>query len=65
MDVNVQLYAKAALPPREKFPCTHLIGGWVGPRASLYGMVKSKFSSLTLPGIEYRSSNPYPSHHTD
>jgi hypothetical protein len=36
--------------PREKAPGTHLIEGWVGPRAGLDDLEKRKF--LTLPGLE-------------
>jgi hypothetical protein len=36
--------------PRERGPGTHWIGGWVGPRAGLDDVEKSKF--LTLPGLE-------------
>jgi hypothetical protein len=32
--------------PRKIAPGTHWIGGWVGPRAILYSMVKRKISSL-------------------
>jgi hypothetical protein len=35
--------------PRERTPCTHWIGGWVGPRADLDGMEKWTF--LTLPTL--------------
>jgi hypothetical protein len=31
--------------PRERAPGTHLIGGWVGPRAGLEAVVKRKFPS--------------------
>jgi len=33
--VNGQFHVPATLPPKEKAPGTHLIGGWVGPRAVL------------------------------
>jgi hypothetical protein len=42
MDVNGQLHAPATLPFRKRAPGTHLIGGWVGPRAVLGAMVKRK-----------------------
>jgi hypothetical protein len=32
--------------PRERVPGTHGIGGWVGPRAVLVGVVKRKIPSL-------------------
>jgi hypothetical protein len=35
MEVSGQLHAPTALPPRERAPGTHWIGGWVGPRAVL------------------------------
>jgi hypothetical protein len=45
MDVSGQLHAPAALPPRERAPGTHWIGGWVGPRAILDAVVKRKIPS--------------------
>jgi hypothetical protein len=36
----------------ERTPTTHLIGDWVGPRAGLDDMEKSKF--FTLPRLELR-----------
>jgi hypothetical protein len=47
-----QLQAQAALPPGERAPGNHWIGGWVGPRAGLDDVKKRKF--LTLPGLEFR-----------
>jgi hypothetical protein len=41
MEVNGQLHATAALPPR-KSPGTHWIGGWVSPRAGLDTVEKRK-----------------------
>jgi hypothetical protein len=38
---------------RERAPGTHLIGGWVGPRAGLDDVEMRKF--LILPGLELRS----------
>jgi hypothetical protein len=38
--------------PGEKSHGTHLIGGWVGPRAGLDDVEKRKF--LTLPGLGLR-----------
>jgi hypothetical protein len=37
--------------PRGRAPVTHLIGGWVGPRAVLEAVVKTEIPS-TPPGIE-------------
>jgi hypothetical protein len=48
----------AALSPREIAPGTHWIEGWVGSRAALYVMEKSKI--LTLLGFE-----PWPSNSLD
>jgi hypothetical protein len=42
MEVSGQLHALAALPPRERAPCTCWIGGWMGPRAVLDVVVKRK-----------------------
>jgi hypothetical protein len=44
--------ARAALPPWERFPGTHWIGGWVGPRVGLDDVEKRKL--LTLTGFELR-----------
>jgi hypothetical protein len=53
MEVSGQLHAMAALPPGERAPGTHWIGGWVDSSAGLDDMEKRKF--LTLPGLELRS----------
>jgi hypothetical protein len=45
MEVSAQLHAPAALPPGKRAPGTHLIGGWVGPRAVLDAVVKRKIPS--------------------
>jgi hypothetical protein len=45
MEVRGQVHAPAALPPRERSPGTHWIGGWVGPSAFLDAMVRRKTSS--------------------
>jgi hypothetical protein len=45
MEVSGQLHTPAALPPRERAPDTHLIGGWVGSRAVLDAVVKRKIPS--------------------
>jgi hypothetical protein len=37
--------------PRERVPCIHWIGGWVGLRAGLDAVVKKKISR-PLPGLE-------------
>jgi hypothetical protein len=51
--------------PGEREPGTHWIGGWVGPRAGLEDVEKTKF--LILPGLELRSSvvQPVASCYTD
>jgi hypothetical protein len=46
MEVSGQLHAPVALPPRERAPGTHWIGGWVGPRAVLDAVVQRKISFL-------------------
>jgi hypothetical protein len=48
-----QLHAATALPPWERAPGTHWIGGWVNPRAGLDDVDKRKF--LTIPGLELLS----------
>jgi hypothetical protein len=63
MEVSGHLHTLAALPFKERTPGTHWMGDWVEPRACLDGVAKRKIPSL--PGIERRSSSPYPSHYTD
>jgi hypothetical protein len=48
--VSGQLQATAALPPGERAPGTHWIGGRVGPSAGLDDVEKRKF--LILLGLE-------------
>jgi hypothetical protein len=50
LEVSGQIHAAAAIPPGERVPSTHWIGGWVGPRAGLDYMEKWKF--LPPPGLE-------------
>jgi hypothetical protein len=52
VEVTGQLHAPTALPPRERAPGTHWIGGSVGPRAGLDVVVKRKTPSRR------RKSNP-------
>jgi hypothetical protein len=47
MEVSGQLYALADLPPGERTPGAHCIGGWMGPRTGLGDVEK---------GIEHRFS---------
>jgi hypothetical protein len=42
MDVSGQLHASTALPPGDRAPGTHWIGGWVGPRVDLGAVEKRK-----------------------
>jgi len=42
MEVSGQLLALAPLPPGARAPGTHWIGGWIGPRAGLNMMMRSK-----------------------
>jgi hypothetical protein len=37
-------------------PCTHWMGGWMGPTAGLDSVEKTKI--LALPGLEPRPSSP-------
>jgi hypothetical protein len=53
MEVSDQLHAPAALA-QGRSPCTHSIGGWVGPTAGLDIVSKN---SQPPPGIETRSSD--------
>jgi len=43
--------------PGEIAPSTHWIGGWVGLRASMDMVVKTKKKSWSLPGIEAQLSS--------
>jgi hypothetical protein len=47
-----QLHTPASIPPGEKVPATHRIGGWMDPRAGLDDVEERTF--LTLPGLELR-----------
>jgi hypothetical protein len=55
--VGCQLHAPAALP--RELPGTHCIGGWVGPRAGLYGCEISRPTGLRSPDRPTRSESPY------
>jgi hypothetical protein len=44
--VSCQRHAPTALYHRGRTPCTHLTGGWVGPRAGLDSEVKGKILCL-------------------
>jgi len=46
MEVIGQPHAPAALPPKERAPGTHWIGGWVGLRAGVDVVVKRKIPAL-------------------
>jgi len=66
MEVSGQIHAPATLlGKRAPTPRIRWIGGCVGPGAGLdaAAVKRSKFPSL--PGIEARSSSPYPGHYTD
>jgi hypothetical protein len=51
MEVSGQLHARAVLPPGERAPNTHWLGGWVGPRAGLDVVEKTKI-------LHCREANP-------
>jgi hypothetical protein len=55
MEVRGELQAPAALPPGERAPGIHWVGGWVAPRADLDPMENRKI--LPLLGIEPRPSS--------
>jgi len=46
MEVSGQLHDSSALPPTERAPGSHWIGGWVGPTALLDAVVKRKILRL-------------------
>jgi len=50
-DTCGQPHSVATLPPVERAPDTHWIGGWVGSRASMDAAQKTE-KSLLLPVIE-------------
>jgi len=39
MEVSGQLHAPATSHPGERYPGTHWLGGWVGPRTGLEAVV--------------------------
>jgi len=51
--VSSQLHAPTALPPKERTPGTHWIGGWVGPKTGLDTVVKRKIPSPFLAPAYY------------
>jgi hypothetical protein len=56
MEVSGQLWASATLPPEERAPFTHWIGGWLGGPQSQSGRCE-EVKNLALLGIEPRLSN--------
>jgi hypothetical protein len=52
VEVSGQLHAPVAVYPRERTPCAHWVGGWVGPRAGLDTEARGKILCLC------RGSNP-------
>jgi hypothetical protein len=57
LEVSAQLHAPATLPPGERAPGTHWIGGWVGPRTRMDDVERRKI--LFLPGqVLRRLSRP-------
>jgi hypothetical protein len=64
--VSGQLHASVALPPGERDPGTHCIGGWVDPRVGLDDLNKRQF--LTLSEFELLTPSvvePIASRYTD
>jgi hypothetical protein len=62
MEVNGQRYAPAAVPPGERVPNTHWIGGCVGSRAGLDAVAK-RTKSFLYPCRESNHSRPVPPSH--
>jgi len=50
MEMSGQLHTPTALPPRERTPGTHGIGGWVSPIAGLDSGEEK--NSQPLPGLQ-------------
>jgi hypothetical protein len=52
LDLDIRFRWSASRPgrftSRQRAPCTHCIGGWVGPRTGLYAVVKRKIPSPHL-----------------
>jgi hypothetical protein len=76
VDVQIHIFLTSALAgsewsasrpcrftPRERFPGTHWIGGWVDLRASLDDVEKRKF--LPPPELELRPLEPVASRYTN
>jgi hypothetical protein len=63
LEVSGQLHAPTALPPGERAPGTHWIGGWVGPKAGIDAVKKRKILDCTQsnPGRPARryTNSPY------
>jgi len=57
MEVSGQLDVPASLPPGERTYGIRWIIGWVDTRDGLDEVMKRKIS-LSLPGVEHRSSSP-------
>jgi hypothetical protein len=51
--------------PGEITPCTHWIGGWLGPRAGLDDVVKIKFLNLLGHELDTSVVHPVASRSTD
>jgi len=50
MEVSGHLHTMATLPPG-RAPCTHWIGGWVGPRAGLDSVLGETVLHRKLPSF--------------
>jgi hypothetical protein len=57
MEVSRHLHALTVLSPGQKPSGTHWIGGWVGPRANLDAVARSK-NSITVPVAELNPGRP-------
>jgi hypothetical protein len=55
MEVSSQFHDPAALPPGERAPGTHWIGGWVGLRVGFDAVERRQISGFS------QDSNPDPS----
>jgi hypothetical protein len=62
MKVSGKLHALVALPPRERAPGAHWIGGWVGLKAGLDAVMKKFLASIGIRILDHPARSPAPYH---